>query len=100
VGESLKKLFYVGGLVVALSVAVLAVMYLGPASESSPEQGSAPMPAAQGVNDQQARLLSAFFGLDNGLPFGANRLCLGASGKDGMPVVLSRRHAGRAVSYH
>jgi len=86
VGERLKKLFYVGGLVVALS---LAVMYLGLASERSPEQGSTAMPAVLGVNDQQAFLLSAFFGLDNSLPFGANRLCLGASGKDGMPVVLS-----------
>ena len=36
-----------------------------------------------------ARLLSAFFGLDNGLPFRANLLCIGASGQDGMPVVLS-----------
>lgn len=35
-------------------------------------------------------LLSAFFGLDNALPFMANLLCLGASGLDGMPVVLSR----------
>ncbi len=34
-------------------------------------------------------LLSAFFGLDNSLPFRANGLCLGASGKDGMPIVLS-----------
>lgn len=41
------------------------------------------------ASDPPARLLSAFFGLDNTLPFGANRLCLGASGKDGMPVVLS-----------
>ena len=37
-----------------------------------------------------AALLSAFFGLDNNLPFMANMLCLGASGMDGMPVVLSR----------
>jgi hypothetical protein len=37
-----------------------------------------------------AALLSAFFGLDNNLPFLANMLCLGASGMDGMPVVLSR----------
>ena len=29
------------------------------------------------------------FLLDNKLPFGANVLCLGASGEDGMPVVLS-----------
>lgn len=34
-------------------------------------------------------LLSAFFGLDNALPFGANGLCLGANGQDGMPVIFS-----------
>lgn len=33
--------------------------------------------------------LSAFFGLDNNMPFAANALCFGASGEDGMPVVLS-----------
>ena len=49
----------------------------------------APALAAQAANDQTARPLSAFFGLDNDLPFGANLLCLGASGEDGMPVVLS-----------
>ena len=38
---------------------------------------------------REARLLSAFFGLDNALPRGANILCRGAAGKDGMPVVLS-----------
>ena len=36
-----------------------------------------------------ARLLSAFYGLDNGLGVGINRICPGASGQDGMPVVLS-----------
>ena len=36
-----------------------------------------------------ARPLSAFFGLDNNMPFAANALCFGASGEDGMPVVLS-----------
>ena len=41
------------------------------------------------VTDRPAALLSAFFGLDNNLPMRANMLCLGASGKDGMPVVLS-----------
>lgn len=40
-------------------------------------------------NGQPPRLLSAFFGLDNKLPFRANLLCLGTSGEDGMPVVLS-----------
>lgn len=42
------------------------------------------------VAGEPAALLSAFFGLDNDLPFLANMLCLGASGLDGMPVVLSR----------
>jgi hypothetical protein len=36
-----------------------------------------------------AHLLSAFFGLDNNLPFRSNLLCLGAWGKDGMPVIFS-----------
>ena len=45
--------------------------------------------AQQLAAEQSARPLSAFFGLDNNLPFGANVLCLGASGEDGMPVVLS-----------
>ena len=41
-------------------------------------------------SDDAGGLLSAFFGLDHDLPFRANMLCLGASGMDGMPVVLSR----------
>ena len=41
------------------------------------------------TSENPARLLSAFFGLDNALPFLANRLCLGSWGDDGMPVVLS-----------
>ena len=53
----------------------------------------APFVAAEGAQqlsaEQSARPLSAFFGLDNKLPFGANVLCLGAGGEDGMPVVLS-----------
>jgi len=47
-------------------------------------------PIAFGSSEpQKASLLSAFFGLDNGLPRGANNLCDGAAGQDGMPVVLS-----------
>ena len=83
----MKGLFYV--------VAVgLAAMCLAPASFSSAgSQESRPgptvMPVAQAANGQTARLLSAFFGLDNGLRVGANRICQGASGQDGMPIVLS-----------
>ena len=42
------------------------------------------------ANNHQPSLLSAFFGLDNSLPFRANLLCLGASSTDGMPVIFSR----------
>ncbi len=35
------------------------------------------------------RLLSAFYGLDDSLGVGINRICPGGSGQDGMPVVLS-----------
>ena len=45
--------------------------------------------AQQLAAEQSARPLSAFFELDNNLTFGANILCLGAWGEDGMPVVLS-----------
>ncbi|MBC8100773.1 MAG: hypothetical protein H7Y11_15140, partial [Armatimonadetes bacterium] len=34
-------------------------------------------------------LLSAYFGLDNALPFAANRLCRGAANLDGMPIIFS-----------
>lgn len=50
---------------------------------------AATMPVAQAANGETARPLSAFFGLDNALPGLANVLCQGASGQDGMPVVLS-----------
>ena len=39
---------------------------------------------------RQARLLSAFYGIDNGLPRATNFvICEGAAGKDGMPVIFS-----------
>lgn len=38
---------------------------------------------------QSAELLSAFFGLDNALPRASRRICRGAPGKDGMPVIFS-----------
>ncbi len=40
-----------------------------------------------------ARVLSAFFGLDNALPAVVEALCPGAVGEDGMPVTFSRRVA-------
>jgi len=38
---------------------------------------------------RSAELLSAFFGLDNALPFLSRLICRGAPGKDGMPVIFS-----------
>lgn len=41
------------------------------------------------VEGRKAALLSAFFGLDNGLFQVANLICSGAAGQDGMPVIIS-----------
>jgi hypothetical protein len=41
------------------------------------------------LNGQSAEILSAFFGLDDGMPSWSGNLCPEAPGKDGMPVVLS-----------
>ena len=38
---------------------------------------------------RSAELLSAFFGLDNALPFLSRLICRGAPGMDGMPVIFS-----------
>jgi hypothetical protein len=46
--------------------------------------------ATEDANGRQATLLSAFFGLDNGLPPVSNQgICRGAGGADGMPVIFS-----------
>lgn len=45
------------------------------------------VPHAQGQDS--TAIVSAFFGLDNALPFTANLLCPGALGMDGMPVNFS-----------
>ena len=72
---------------IARLVALLGLVAANPASAVGQE--SSTTPAAASGNTHEALLLSAFFGLDNDLPFRANALCLGASGADGMPVVLS-----------
>jgi hypothetical protein len=41
------------------------------------------------LDGHSAELLSAFFGLDNGLPQRSNAICPGAGGADGMPVIFS-----------
>ena len=62
-----------------------AAVVLAAVSLAAPCSSQQPSPATSA----SARLLSAFFGLDNGLGIGVNRICPGASGQDGMPVVLS-----------
>ena len=42
---------------------------------SAAEQDSLSESSLSGAPQQEGRLLSAFFGLDNDLPFAANRLC-------------------------
>ena len=46
--------------------------------------------ATRDANGREAALLSAFFGIDNGLPRVANKgICPGAAAQDGMPVIFS-----------
>lgn len=46
------------------------------------------------LDTEPARIVSAFFGLDNQMPQIARLICFSAPGKDGMPVTFSRRIAG------
>ena len=71
-------------LVLFASIASLTILTV-----SADEQEKLGILTPETVESSVARLLSAFFGLDNKLPFRSNRFCLGASGQDGMPVVFS-----------
>ena len=71
-------------LVLFASIASLTILTV-----SADEQDKLGILTPETVESSEARLLSAFFGLDNKLPFRSNLLCLGASGQDGMPVVFS-----------
>ncbi len=71
----------------------LAAVSLAPAAYSAAESHRVTMPTDMDANGQAPRLLSAFFGLDNSLPFGANRLCLGASGVEATPMCVTLRPA-------
>ena len=86
-GAHMKRLFH--GIAAGLAAMCLAWPSFTWAGEQESRHGAAVMPAAQAAIGQNARPLSAFFGLDNGLRDGANRICPGAAGQDGMPVVLS-----------
>lgn len=60
------------------------------ASMSQDDTTETAVTATTDAAGKSARLLSAFFGLDDGLPTLANEtICDGAGGKDGMPVIFS-----------
>lgn len=67
----------------------LALVAVSQSPTTLAASGSGLETAREGANGEGPRMLSAFFGLDNSLPPRANALCMGASGKDGMPIVLS-----------
>ena len=71
------------------AVALLACSAVTTSNPAVAAPNASTTPLAAGAEQHEARLLSAFFGLDNDLPFVANALCFGASGIEGMPVVLS-----------
>ena len=77
---------YIKGLTLVLFASIASLTIL---TVSADEQDKLGILTPETVESSVARLLSAFFGLDNKLPFRSNRLCLGASGQDGMPVVFS-----------
>ena len=77
---------YIKGLTLVLGVAIASLTIL---PGSAAEREIIGIPSSETDESGKARLLSAFFGLDNNLPFRINLLCLGASGQDGMPVVFS-----------
>ncbi len=65
-----------------------ALLLAACAPRAVPQVETVPVDAA----GRGPELLSAFFGLDNALPAPANfRLCLGAGGQDGMPLVFSHQ---------
>ncbi|MCG6167262.1 hypothetical protein [Leptospira sanjuanensis] len=67
---------------------LFAVVLLGNMCISIPQHTLSLENSAAG-RDRKAKLLSAFFGLDNGLPFRSIALWRYAPGKDGMPLVFS-----------
>lgn len=78
----------------AAMVVTLPLVGCAPAAPAlSADTSQSDTTAAVGAARQDpaaAFLLSAFFGLDNGLPVPANlRICRGAGGADGMPVIFA-----------
>ena len=72
-----------------LAAVVLALGSLTATACNSAHRPENIVVAETDATGRSARLLSAFYGLDDNLPFGAHLLCLGGGGRDGMPVILS-----------
>jgi len=81
--ENSKHSLVIGLLVAALELVALTPVAFGQRQEFIPERTS--------LDDHPPRMVSAFFGLDNGLPRRAAALSRSAPGRDGMPVIFSRR---------
>jgi len=78
----------------SLSWLAVACAHSPSASSSAPApapSAPSPSPPATVLDTEMARMVSAFFVVDNGLPNEAKSLCDQAPGKDGMLVTFSRR---------
>ena len=84
-GPALKGLLCLSVLLLAACPEARAGAWTGP--------NPTPIPRTE-LDDQPARLVSAFFGLDHAMPRRAMRLCHRAPGMDGIPVTFSRRVIG------
>lgn len=83
-GGQMRNGILLAGLLACLSLPAAAEVTSTEQSDTTPD---ARLPRMAG--GRSAEVLSAFFGLDNALPRAANRICRGASGLDGMPVIFS-----------
>jgi hypothetical protein len=81
----MKKLFVFMLLIVLIGCSVPS----RPANNFPADETQTDTTAADGVARKQGQLLSAFFGLDNGLPIIADvGICRGGAKADGMPVIF------------
>lgn len=74
---------------IAMAIALTGGAALADVSSREGADTTADADLPREADGQSAELLSAFFGLDNGLRRVANRIYLRSPGKDGMPVIFS-----------
>ncbi|MCU0968963.1 MAG: hypothetical protein MUF03_09100 [Rubrivivax sp.] len=79
-----------GGCGAAKTLALLSAYEPTLANSSPVDTTVTNVTAGRDAQGRDAQILSAFFGLDNGLPRTANRaVCEGAGAQDGMPIIFS-----------